>query len=227
MSLGNRPIILVVGQLDLTTVSKRMSLKSVHIFDTTSFDKPAFIRLTFAPACIWQQDPFVLAGPTSARKEIWRFPQKALTFVPSPRTSLSQSFEEHGLRLCHGPPLRTDVESWLLTLPMNNMGCFFQFFFHHFENICHHCQAHFTLEPHAYHNFIGRVPCFFLVRYPSINFWGLLRHHFLENIQEYRYFSIRDTLMAILCEICDPTFDFHFPWTESFTAPRGLWRWPN
>ena len=34
-SLGNRPINLVMGQLDFTTVYKRMSLNPVQIFDTT------------------------------------------------------------------------------------------------------------------------------------------------------------------------------------------------
>ena len=39
-----RPVIRVVGQLDFTTVSKRTSLKSVHIFDTTclSINHPSF-----------------------------------------------------------------------------------------------------------------------------------------------------------------------------------------
>ena len=69
-SLGIRVIILVVDQVDFTTVSKRMSLKSVHIFDTTSFS-------ICQHSCAWPSPSRVYLAarhlcpcdPTSAKKK--------------------------------------------------------------------------------------------------------------------------------------------------------------
>ena len=69
------------------------------------------------------------------------------------------------------------------------MGSFNRFLFHHIEQIYHHYLIRFMLEPHTYHNFPwssslslpGLVPI-----NPSL---GLLRHHFLEIIQEYRHYT--------------------------------------
>ena len=41
------------------------------------------------------------------------------------------------------------------------------------------------------------------------------------------FFYMRNSLKVPLWVICCPTFEFHFPWNQSFIPPRGKWRWPS
>ena len=98
------------------------------------------------------------------------------------------------MRLWQGPPVRADFKP-CHKLPINTFGCLIQLFFHHYEQIGHHYQSRFMLEPRAYLNFLGQVPCSFLIWSQSIDF-------------------------STLREICDPNFEFHFPWNESIIPSR-------
>ena len=79
-----------MGQLDFTTISKSVSSKSVHVFDTTPLSKSqTFVCVTFALACYdWQQVPFVLAVPLPQGRTSGGFHKKALTFAQLPPASL-------------------------------------------------------------------------------------------------------------------------------------------
>ena len=164
-SLGNRPIILFVGQLDFTTVSKRSSWKSGHY---NFNDKPTFIRVTLALACVFDSK-----FPSHKERDLKFFHGRlSLLTHPLPPPPL----KKHGLLLCQEPPLRTDFEPGALsnsshiTLRRSIMTVKLVSCLNHMLTII----------------FLGHVPCSFLVWFQSIHLWACCGTIF--SIQEYRHF---------------------------------------
>ena len=164
-SLGNRPIILFVGQLDFTTVSKRSSWKSGHY---NFNDKPTFIRVTLALACVFDSK-----FPSHKERDLKFFHGRlSLLTHPLPPPPL----KKHGLLLCQEPPLRTDFEpgalsnSSFITLRRSIMTVKLVSCLNHMLTII----------------FLGHVPCSFLVWFQSIHLWACCGTIF--SIQEYRHF---------------------------------------
>ena len=135
-----------------------------HIF----FNLPTFLCVTFALASVFAAR-HLCPCPTSKNKEIWRFPQTTLTWSSLPPTSLSPLKNI----ACALP--ETSFEVHFNSLLIDRTGCFIQLLPHHFQNIDHHNQACFMLEPHSYHNCPWQCSLFFPCLLPINPCLGLLR----------------------------------------------------